>query len=320
MFHSSFFIVNSKMSVSKFFFIFFLLNFIQNFEAKTFWIVTKVVNLEFNNACLAKSCFLNGLRFRIVHSISDLDEFSLIEWPSQKFISEKIFTSFWNSGDPSHVDTQFEVINYDPTYHFPRVCDSSPKTLLMNIIQTNASKEYQFFELRGNCFNVTLEVSKHEERCPWCPEPLTISDSQVKANNEALWEKLSDPLYFWPIAIATFLSLIVFFLVIILVCVLASQGSSSASITSSNKRFIDHSLSSGSVTYIPPATSSKRHMIPQCPLPQKPMSTETNPDHQYEDLSAGYHHLHQHLWSPVTSSEQLNTSYVSTPPASIIDV
>uniref|UniRef100_A0AC35EQS0 Uncharacterized protein n=1 Tax=Panagrolaimus sp. PS1159 TaxID=55785 RepID=A0AC35EQS0_9BILA len=238
---------------------------------------------------------------------------------------------------------------------------------------TNASKEYQFFELRGNCFNVTLEVSKHEERCPWCPEPLIISDSQVKANNEVLWEKLSDPLYFWPIAIATFLSLIVFFLVIILVCVLASQGSSSASITSSNKRFIDNSLSSGSVTYIPPATSSKRHMIPQCPLPQKPMSTEknpdhqyedlsagyhhlhqhscsgsgtyihpetsfkrhkipqcplpqkpmsteTNPDHQYEDLSAGYHHFHQHSWSPITSSEQLNTSYVSTPPASIIDV
>uniref|UniRef100_A0AC34GDC1 Uncharacterized protein n=1 Tax=Panagrolaimus sp. ES5 TaxID=591445 RepID=A0AC34GDC1_9BILA len=268
------------MSVSKFFFsLFFLLVlFVQPTEAKTFWIVTKVTNLEFNNACLAKSCFLNGLRFRVVHSISDLDEFSLIEWPSQKFISEKIFTSFWNSGEPSHVETQLEVINYDPTYHFPRVCDSSPKTLLMNA-QTNASKEYQLYELRGNCFNVTLEVSKHEERCPWCPEPVIISESQTTANNEALWDKLSDPLYFWPIAIATFLSLIVFFLVIILVCVLASQGSSTASITSSNNRLIDNSLSSGSGTYIHPVPSYKHHMIPQCPLPQKPMSIESYSDH-----------------------------------------
>ena len=26
-------------------------------------------------------------------------------------------------------------------------------------------------EVRGKCFNATLAVQKHVQRCPWCPDP-----------------------------------------------------------------------------------------------------------------------------------------------------
>ena len=142
-----------------------LLTLLSGGEGNTFWIVTKVTNLEFNNACLSKSCFLNGLRFRIVHSIEALDEFSLIEWPSQKFISEKVFTSFWNTGEPNHVQTQLEVINYDPTYRFPRVCDSSPKTVLTTVQKVSSNfcemrrLTFDYLSVQSNCRFTNLWTS-----------------------------------------------------------------------------------------------------------------------------------------------------------------
>uniref|UniRef100_A0A1I7WUM3 Transmembrane protein n=1 Tax=Heterorhabditis bacteriophora TaxID=37862 RepID=A0A1I7WUM3_HETBA len=30
-------------------------------------------------------------------------------------------------------------------------------------------------EVRGKCFNATLTVQKHTERCPWCPDPAEVT-------------------------------------------------------------------------------------------------------------------------------------------------
>lgn len=37
-------------------------------------------------------------------------------------------------------------------------------------------------ELKGRCFNVTLALTKFEERCPWCSvsNDVTVIENQVK--------------------------------------------------------------------------------------------------------------------------------------------
>lgn len=34
----------------------------------------------------------------------------------------------------------------------------------------NLNSGKAFVKLKGKCFNSTVEVQKHMERCPWCPD------------------------------------------------------------------------------------------------------------------------------------------------------
>uniref|UniRef100_A0A7E4UZC7 C2 domain-containing protein n=1 Tax=Panagrellus redivivus TaxID=6233 RepID=A0A7E4UZC7_PANRE len=299
-----------------------LLSITQISLASNFWIVTKVTGLEFNDECLAKTCFLNALRFRVSHSIPTLDEFSLTEWPARSIEDEKQFTSAWIDGLPEDVQTQLSVINYDPSFGFPRVCDSSAKVSLVNATQSSGStgsdENVKVFQLQGRCFNATLVLQKHEEKCPWCEDPV-IGDQQMVLQNMPFFDRLSDPLYLWPIIAAIFLALLVFFLTLTLICVLAFK--SSVSEKSSKDRYncelINSSSSSeGSSGSFIHDCHFMRQPVPRYPVPQVPTTIDI-PEHDYETLLP--HGIPRH-WNSTSTATTTASSYIPTPSPSIIDV
>ncbi|PIO57408.1 hypothetical protein TELCIR_21183 [Teladorsagia circumcincta] len=87
-----------------------------------------------------------------------------------------------------------QVVGTDPTYGFPRVCDQTPSIRVFQeriieafvgrnrrhqtTVQTPLSEEElgkKLIEIRGKCFNATVAVQKHTERCPWCPDPSDVT-------------------------------------------------------------------------------------------------------------------------------------------------
>ncbi|VDD92829.1 unnamed protein product [Enterobius vermicularis] len=110
------------------------------------------------------------------------DLFLCCSWLSQDRLRN--FVSHWKRGYPTDVTLVCEVVGIDPTYGFPRICDA---TANVQIFQKEMAKEmvtqaYRtesmeqegggkiVVELKGKCFNASLTIEKHEQRCPWCQE------------------------------------------------------------------------------------------------------------------------------------------------------
>uniref|UniRef100_A0A8R1EGH8 C2 domain-containing protein n=1 Tax=Caenorhabditis japonica TaxID=281687 RepID=A0A8R1EGH8_CAEJA len=83
-----------------------------------------------------------------------------------------------------------QVVGTDRTYGFPRICDQSPSVRIFpeehKKIIAHLEKEKPTgkpgqpvdslkIKVRGKCFNATMTVVKHTERCPWCPDPKEIT-------------------------------------------------------------------------------------------------------------------------------------------------
>uniref|UniRef100_A0A0M3IUQ3 Ephrin_rec_like domain-containing protein n=2 Tax=Ascaris lumbricoides TaxID=6252 RepID=A0A0M3IUQ3_ASCLU len=100
------------------------------------------------------------------------------------------FISYWTRGAPSDLSVACEVIGSDPKYAFQRTCDYTPAVgifrdaLLQNTSYVagktqissrlrDLNKGKMVVELRGKCFNATVTVQKHIDRCPWCAETTT---------------------------------------------------------------------------------------------------------------------------------------------------
>uniref|UniRef100_F1LC12 C2 domain-containing protein n=1 Tax=Ascaris suum TaxID=6253 RepID=F1LC12_ASCSU len=100
------------------------------------------------------------------------------------------FISYWTRGAPNDLSVACEVIGSDPKYAFQRTCDYTPAVgifrdaLLQNTSYVarktqissrlrDLNKGKMVVELRGKCFNATVTVQKHIDRCPWCAETTT---------------------------------------------------------------------------------------------------------------------------------------------------
>ncbi|CAJ0597460.1 unnamed protein product [Cylicocyclus nassatus] len=158
--------------------------------AESFWITAELLRVDWKEGCLT-TAGCSQPRFKVLEDMLSISERISISWPvSEHFVQEasRPFVSYWENGNPQDVTLSCQVVGSDPTYGFPRVCDQTPsirvfqdevvKALGRNRrhqdLTTIAIPEEELgkrlIEVRAKCFNATIAVEKHTERCPWCPD------------------------------------------------------------------------------------------------------------------------------------------------------
>uniref|UniRef100_A0A7E4ZVD2 Si:dkey-194e6.1 n=1 Tax=Panagrellus redivivus TaxID=6233 RepID=A0A7E4ZVD2_PANRE len=260
----------------------FLLIAVTQCEASNFWIVSRVTDVETNTDCLANSCFTNDLHFRVSHAISRLNESSESEWSANSVDAVKQFTSVWTDGLPEDVQVQLSVINYDPSFGFPRVCDATSKVAFYRVPQMpgfESSENVRTFRLQGRCFNATVLLQKHIEVCPWCVTP-AVDSPQKLSSDMTLLDRLNDPIFFISLIVAAVLLVIVFGLLIALICVISTKASPSKPSCDDSyaESDLNHSSSftSDSVVFVHQLPN-----LPRCPVPSVPVLEVTQVDEEY---------------------------------------
>ncbi|EJW80733.1 hypothetical protein WUBG_08359, partial [Wuchereria bancrofti] len=93
---------------------------------------------------------------------------------------QRIYVTHWSDGGPNDIQISCEVIGVDPTYGFPRICDSSASVDVYQDEEKSLQKRSGtislgadgkvIIRLTARCFNSTIITERHEERCPWCIE------------------------------------------------------------------------------------------------------------------------------------------------------
>uniref|UniRef100_A0A0N5A7Y8 C2 domain-containing protein n=1 Tax=Syphacia muris TaxID=451379 RepID=A0A0N5A7Y8_9BILA len=187
----------------------------QSLDAKDeFWLEARLVEVNWKLNCLTTGGCAEP-RFRLTKTNLITNEKISISWRVTDDLVEKDsrpFVSHWKSGDPEKVLVDCEIGGIDPLYSFPRICDASssvriyggPKLSVpsesLSVTSLSSASSYSntgnvrykaekpnsekaVVKLKGKCFNATVEVQKHMERCPWCPD----------FNNAALIEHVYAP-------------------------------------------------------------------------------------------------------------------------------
>src|SRR5262249_47390289 len=68
-------------------------------------------------------------------------------------LSSASWSSFLSQEEAQNLSLSSQIVGIDPTYHFPRLCDSSDPLIIAH------SLPGEDIHLRGTCFNVTVFVS-----------------------------------------------------------------------------------------------------------------------------------------------------------------
>uniref|UniRef100_A0A8R1TYY0 C2 domain-containing protein n=1 Tax=Onchocerca volvulus TaxID=6282 RepID=A0A8R1TYY0_ONCVO len=148
-----------------------------------FWLTSKLENIEWRKGCLTTAgCAQPRFQLAFLNTITN-EKLSKNWLITPKLMQERqrVYVTHWSDGNPTDIQISCEVVGVDPTYGFPRICDSSTS---VNIYQNEETKSLQkrsgtissdidgkvFIRLTARCFNSTIIVEKHEERCPWCIE------------------------------------------------------------------------------------------------------------------------------------------------------
>ncbi|KAL4003609.1 hypothetical protein ACH3XW_8310 [Acanthocheilonema viteae] len=148
-----------------------------------FWLTSKLENIEWRKGCLTTAgCAQPRFQLALLNVITN-EKLSKSWLITPKLMQERqrIYVTHWSDGNPSDIQISCEVIGVDPTYGFPRICDSSTS---VNIYENEEKKRLQersdiissdidgkiFIKLTARCFNSSIIIEKHEERCPWCIE------------------------------------------------------------------------------------------------------------------------------------------------------
>uniref|UniRef100_A0A914WN77 C2 domain-containing protein n=1 Tax=Plectus sambesii TaxID=2011161 RepID=A0A914WN77_9BILA len=144
---------------------------------------------------------------------ADVDEQRSLSWPAADLLGDNVaavsgaatgrlntqsFIIHWPKGKPSDVGVICEIAGVDPTYGFPRVCDSSTLAWPFKFNETGVvggGEELRhavndgatvILTVSGKCFNASLAVTPHLARCPWCPPPPpAVADNAINPNNES---------------------------------------------------------------------------------------------------------------------------------------
>ncbi|CAJ0604697.1 unnamed protein product [Cylicocyclus nassatus] len=160
--------------------------------AESFWKTAELLRVDWREGCLT-TAGCSHPRFKILKNMLPLKEKISISWPvSEDFVQDysRPFVSHWAKGIPEDLILSCQVVGTDPTYGFPRICD---QTASIRVFKDNASDGNRpqlatittshpeeelgkkLVEIRAKCFNATIAVQKHKERCPWCPDPSEVT-------------------------------------------------------------------------------------------------------------------------------------------------
>uniref|UniRef100_A0A915AIS2 Secreted protein n=1 Tax=Parascaris univalens TaxID=6257 RepID=A0A915AIS2_PARUN len=185
-------------------------------DSKAFWTTTDLISVDWKMGCLT-TAYCSTPQFRLTVSNHVSAESNSISWMvTQDIVQDhsRPFISYWTRGAPSDLSVACEVIGSDPKYAFQRTCDYTPvvgifrETLLQNTSYVgrktqmplrlrDLDKGKMVVELRGKCFNATVTVQKHNDRCPWCveitttPQVVVIPKTEVprKMTDESILEE-----------------------------------------------------------------------------------------------------------------------------------
>lgn len=135
--------------------------------------------------------------FQLIKDLLPISERASISWPvTEQFLEDTVapFVSYWPSGRIEDVSISAQVVGVDTTYGFPRICDQTPAVRIFpeDIYELSPeTTDNKTIHLKAKCFEVTITVTKHMERCPWCPDPheLLVSNEipqQINLQQSAL--------------------------------------------------------------------------------------------------------------------------------------
>ncbi|CAJ0597576.1 unnamed protein product [Cylicocyclus nassatus] len=162
--------------------------------ADSFWMTADLLRVDWSEGCLT-TAGCSHPRFEIIGDLLLLTEEISISWPiSEHFVQDtsRSFVSHWAKGKPEDLKLRCQVVGTDPLYGFPRVCDHTASVRAFPdgdgilerrrrqaMVTTTPLPEEELgkrlIEIRARCFNATVAVEKHTERCPWCPDPLDVT-------------------------------------------------------------------------------------------------------------------------------------------------
>ncbi|CAJ0597579.1 unnamed protein product [Cylicocyclus nassatus] len=163
--------------------------------ANSFWMTADLLRVDWSEGCLT-TAGCSHPRFEILGDLLPLTEEISISWPiSEHFVQDtsRSFVSHWAKGKPEDLKLRCQVVGTDPLYGFPRVCDHTAsvrpfpdgtvevleRRRRQAMVTTTSLPEDELgkrlIEIRARCFNATVAVEKHTERCPWCPDPSDVA-------------------------------------------------------------------------------------------------------------------------------------------------
>ncbi|VIO91396.1 Uncharacterized protein BM_BM10675 [Brugia malayi] len=120
----------------------------------SYWLVADVLGIEWRKGCLTTA--------------------GCAEPKFQE--TSRLFISHWISRSVGDITLKCEVAGLDPTYGFPRICDTTPSKRIVDDQNDYQSSTKQYssngklvLEVKGKCFNASLTLQKYD-RCPTCLE------------------------------------------------------------------------------------------------------------------------------------------------------
>ncbi|VDM06751.1 unnamed protein product [Wuchereria bancrofti] len=147
-----------------------------------FWLSSKLENIEWRKGCLTTAgCAQPRFQLSLLNAITN-EKLSKSWLITPKLMQERqrIYVTHWSDGGPNDIQISCEVIGVDPTYGFPRICDSSASVDVYQDEEKSLQKRSGtislgadgkvIIRLTARCFNSTIITERHEERCPWCIE------------------------------------------------------------------------------------------------------------------------------------------------------
>ncbi|VIO91399.1 Uncharacterized protein BM_BM1960 [Brugia malayi] len=147
-----------------------------------FWLSSKLENIEWRKGCLTTAgCAQPRFQLSLLNAITN-EKLSKSWLITPKLMQERqrIYVTHWSDGSPNDIQISCEVIGVDPTYGFPRICDSSASVDVYQNEEKSLQKRSGTISLGADgkinirltarCFNSTITTERHEERCPWCIE------------------------------------------------------------------------------------------------------------------------------------------------------
>ncbi|VIO91394.1 Uncharacterized protein BM_BM10675 [Brugia malayi] len=144
----------------------------------SYWLVADVLGIEWRKGCLTTAGCAEP-KFQVIKINTANNEANLISWPVTLKLAEetsRLFISHWISRSVGDITLKCEVAGLDPTYGFPRICDTTPSKRIVDDQNDYQSSTKQYssngklvLEVKGKCFNASLTLQKYD-RCPTCLE------------------------------------------------------------------------------------------------------------------------------------------------------
>lgn len=167
----------------------------------SYWLTTDLLSVDWRKGCLTTAGCAEP-RFQVTKVNMINNEANSISWPVTLKLAEETshsFISHWTSGSMNDIALKCEIAGLDPTYGFPRICDSTATKRIFDVehdhIQRPRKQQKMIsngklvMELRAKCFNASLAVQKYD-RCPTCIEHHSIAVveqyTDPESNNDLL--------------------------------------------------------------------------------------------------------------------------------------